>query len=82
MPTRKCGVSMRVWMDTTRPNRNLMPALVECTANITIEGEDVRLSVIAFGEGRTGTDKAFECMEKVLDRIDILGQIDEKVRVY
>jgi hypothetical protein len=73
---------MKVFMDSRRPDRQHMPNMVEVIADIDIDGEDVRLSVIAFGEGREGTDKAFERMENVLNRIDILGNIDEKVRVY
>jgi hypothetical protein len=72
---------MKVFMDTTRPNPS-MRGMVECTANVSLASTDVQLSVLAFGMGEEGTNKAFERMERVLDSIDILGTIDEKVRVH
>ncbi len=65
----------KVWMDTRRPNAFEMPSLVECHANVNIEGEDVRLEVMSF----VGTNHAFDKMEKVLKGMGFFG---EKVRVH
>jgi hypothetical protein len=67
-----------ICMDTHR--RDPFGPAVECTAHIMIGDEDVMLSVLAFGNGREGTDKAFEKMENALDALGFEER--EKVRVY
>lgn len=73
----------KVFMDTVRPQLQTMPALVECKASIIVNDHDVHLSVVAFGPGREGTDKAFEAMEEVLPAfLGVKMQEVELVRVY
>jgi len=69
----------KVILDTQRLNN----IVVECTANIVVDGEDVRLSVMSFGEGEVGTENAFGKMEKILPSImGVKFQEVEIVRVY
>jgi hypothetical protein len=75
-----------ITMDTFRPDYGNtgtpvhLRSLVECVAHLMIKGEDVKLSVIAFGHGSAGTERAFEKMEMVLDEMGYTEA--RKVRVY
>lgn len=70
---------MKIYMDTTRPLPK-MPLFVEAHTYVVVDGEDVRISVNSFGEGREGTDKAFDKLENALDKLGY--SLVRRVRVY